>query len=221
MTREFTKSQVNKFISDVTKDKYEIGDYLDSTDTSITLEILALSSKFSNITANKDYYKFKVDNYRIASGRKVRMLWACHGKHCMPIPKSQLMSSIWPPKKKQTKEQIHLAQFKQAARQIIGRQIKKFREGIELPISCPISKKKLSNWSSIHIDHIEPFSKLLEEWLDLNNLNPYEIALVGPATNKNFKDESLIRSWYEFHEKRAQLQAVYSKANLSKGAKTA
>lgn len=216
---KYNKKQVDNFLKQLCSDYCE-GQYLNSLDSGILLEILALSKKFSNISEHGTHYTFKVENYRIANGRKVKMIWACRGKHCMPIPKSQLLSNIWPPKKKQSKEQIHIAQVKQAARGAIGFQISRFRESIELPITCPLTLKKLTNWSSIHIDHIEPFSKLLEEWLDFHDLNPYDIALEGPKTAKTFKDKSLLKSWSDFHQTHARLQAVHSKANLRKGAKT-
>ena len=220
MTTEISKKQAEEFISALTK-KYRVGRSIKDLDLDLLKLILSLSPKYKNIYERIDEYCFKVDNYSITNGRKVKMIFAClanNQKVCMPISKSQLINSIWPPKKKNT-ESLHLAAVKSAARLIINPQIQKFRESVELPTRCALTQKKLTNWTDIHIDHIEPFSILFSQWLDLNNLNPYEIALRGPKNSKTFADEGLIKSWYDFHQTNASLQAVHKTANLKKGAR--
>lgn len=217
---QITKKQAEEFISSITK-KYRVGRSIKNLDLDLLKLILSLSPKYRNIFEKVDEYCFKIDNYSIATGRKVKMIFACLAKNpnvCLPISKSKLISSIWPPKKKKA-DDLHLAAVKSAARLIITPQIKKFRESVELPTRCALTQKKLTNWTNIHIDHIEPFSILFSQWLDINNLNPYDIALCGAQTAKTFVDEGLIKSWYDFHQTHASLQAVHKTANLKKGAR--
>lgn len=215
---DFTKASFEEWLSKLLK-KTQCGTVLSAYYANILFELLKNSTSYPNIKPPHHY--FKVDNYTIAGGRRVKMIFACAGNATMPLPKSKLINAIWPPKskKKPNQAQTHLAQFKGAARYIITQQISEYRDSIELPIKCPLSLKNLRTWKEIHVDHKYPFINLLEEWLEFYDLNPQEIKLVGPPSAKTFADESLSRSWYDWHKEKAVLQAVHSKANLKKGRK--
>lgn len=192
--------------------KYRAGQFLDHYDCELLKLILENSCNFRNIYNQIDKYKFKIDCYKIANGRSIKMIWACLNGQCIPLPKGKLLAKK-PPKYN------HLAAVKSAARLIIEPQIKLYRQFIELPIICPLSGKKLTNWSQIHIDHKIPFSILFENWCDDCNIDPSAITLSGPRTAKKFSDKSLEKRWFDYHLNTAELQAVYKKSNLRKGAK--
>jgi hypothetical protein len=103
-------------------------------------------------------------------------------------------------------------------RVIIKPQIDSFRSEVELPATCPLTGKtlKTTNGKTVHVDHIYPFSKLVEEWLIAEDLNFEAIDL---DRSGEFKDRYLAQKWYAFHKTMANLQLVDKTANLKKGNK--
>lgn len=210
------KGVVEKNLSKIIK-KYGIREKLDNSDANYIFSLLEKSNSLCYIIPS--HYYLYTDLCKIKDFRKVKMIFATDGNRKIPISKSRLLADLFPPKFKQSPEDIHLAAVKRAARNIIEIQIKMFRDCIELPIDCPLSQKKLTNWKLIHVDHREPFIDLFNDWLEKNDINPQEIKLSGPQNKKTFKDENLRKSWYEYHLETANLQCVYSKANLKKSNK--
>jgi hypothetical protein len=103
-------------------------------------------------------------------------------------------------------------------RVIIKPQIDNFRSEVELPATCPLTGKilKTTNGKTVHVDHVYPFSRLVEEWLIAEDLNFEAIDLDRAG---EFKDRSLAQKWYAFHKTMANLQLVDKTANLKKGNK--
>lgn len=210
------KGVVERNISEIIK-KYNIREKLDNSDSNYIFSLLKNSTSLCYIIPSH-YYLF-VDNYKVKNFRRVKMIFATDGQRKMPLSKSKLIGELFPTKSKLSPEEKHIGDVKRAARNIIEIQIKMFRDCIELPIDCPLSQKKLTNWKLIHVDHFFPFINLFNNWLEENNINPIEIKLAGPQNKKIFKEETLKNSWYEYHLKNAVLQCVYSKANLKKSNK--
>ncbi len=166
---------------------------------------------------NKETHNLYVDFYKI-NRRYVRMLFArrkCDNTN-IPLSKKKIMLAVFPPKKIESKDEKHLRDFKQAARELITEQIVEYRHSVSLPVTCPISKKLLTNWSMIHIDHVYPFSLLLDNWLEKTNLRPQDIKLKGSANNKTFADVSLCDSWQNYHREFGLLQCLSKIENLKK-----
>lgn len=82
---------------------------------------------------------------------------------------------------------------------------------------CPLTGKTL--FGATHVDHKEPFSKLVEQWAEQCLVNLCKQKLAGRGQTKIFADGNLNESWQEWHRQHAVLQIVTAKANLSKGAK--
>lgn len=210
------KKQVGERFSAILK-SYGVKSKLSAEDSQYIFELLGLCCKL-NYIKYPEYYLY-VSNYKLPTGRYVKMIYACNGSRKIPISKSKIMDELFPVKSKLTDVDKHINMVKQAARNIIEPQIREFRSSINLPVICPLSYKTLSNWSLVHIDHQVPFSKLFENWLEINNLFPGDISLSGPKNNKTFKSESLRDSWYLYHLNNAVLQCVDSKFNLYKSNK--
>jgi hypothetical protein len=66
------------------------------------------------------------------------------------------------------------------------------------------------------VDHAYPFSKILEQWLDIEELDFESMAL---GRSGELKDKNMVARWYNYHKKVAILQLVDKTANLKKGAK--
>jgi hypothetical protein len=103
-------------------------------------------------------------------------------------------------------------------RVLIKPQIDLFKAEVVLPAVCPLSGKSLKtlNGKHVHVDHIYPFSKLVEEWFALENLTFEQIDLDRAG---QFKDRSLGQKWFSYHKSRAKLQLVDKISNLKKGSK--
>jgi len=210
------KGVVEKKISGIIK-KYNIREKLDPMDSNYIFSLLEKSISLCYIIPS--HYYLYIDNYSVKNFRKVKMIFASDGRRKLPLSKSKLIGELFPAKSRLSPEEKHLGDVKRAARNIIEIQIKMYRDTIQLPVTCPLSQKKLTNWRLIHIDHSLPFINLFNDWLEKNDINPQEIKLSGPQNQKTFKDVNLRKSWYDYHMEIANLQCVYSKANLKKSNK--
>lgn len=183
--------------------------------------LFELFEKTSLCYISKETHHLYVDYYKIRN-RNIKMIFALRkfDNLVIPLSKKKIMSAVFPPKKIESKEEKHLRNFKSAARYLISDQVKEFRDGITMPITCPLSKKLLTNWSMIHIDHIVPFSILLEQWLVSVNIKPLDIKLKGGINTKAFADVSIAKSWQDYHRENATLQVLYHEANLKKSNKS-
>lgn len=210
------KCEIERGISGIIK-KYRVGEKIDKIDSAYIFSLLEKTNSLCYIIPG--HYYLYIDNYSIKNFRKVKMIFANDGQRKIPLSKSKIIGELFPSKSKLSPEEKHIGNVKRAARNIIEIQIKMYRDTIELPIQCPLSQKKLTNWKLIHVDHREPFISLFNDWLEINDINPEEIKLSGPINQKTFKDENLRKSWYNYHLEKANLQCVYSKANLKKSDK--
>ena len=207
------KNEVNNIISHIVK-KYNINSKILGEDSIKIFELLELCPKLNYIKS--EYYYLYVSNYKIP-GRNIKMIFATDGRKKIPLSKSKIINELFPPKI--NKVSYHINNVKKAARNIIKNQISNFREGISLPLICPLSHKKLTNWKLIHVDHKIPFSILFSNWLDENRLSPLDIKLKGGVNNKTFADINLTNNWYLYHQEKSILQCVHYKANLEKSNK--
>lgn len=96
--------------------------------------------------------------------------------------------------------------------------------GANITIQCPVSGELITRDTS-HVDHAVPwtFQAIVDAYLASNPVDLATVAYVGySATNhldgqivRQFQDETLARSFAEFHAGRATLRVVSRHANLS------
>ncbi len=99
-----------------------------------------------------------------------------------------------------------------------------FRCEVSKQISDFRSSHQLISNKNIHVDHIVPFQKLLQDFLEKYNLQWQEIKLEKvPKNTMQFKlyryqiqDRKLAQAWHDFHKKNAELQILSAKENLQK-----
>jgi hypothetical protein len=105
-----------------------------------------------------------------------------------------------------------------ALRTAIKGQTDYVRYSTELPFTCPLSGVTVSNRADFHVDHFgqNPFIKIVEQWLNLNQLDYETIALDRKG---DLKDTDVYKNWYDFHKTNSDLRSVCKKANLKKGAR--
>jgi hypothetical protein len=91
-------------------------------------------------------------------------------------------------------------------------------------------KKDMSFWlfrnEQIHVDHVYPFHLLLKDFLssqglELNEVSTVKQDLVTPTgvPIRGLADQLLAKKWKKYHKKKATLQLLLDKENLSKGGK--
>jgi len=161
-------------------------------------------------------------NIDIAGGRKVKMIVLERGGTQQPVPKAQLVSALYPPKKiatSATPEEKHMNAVKSAMRFAVSYQLKAYRDSCSLPCVCYLTGKQIRPGHKTDIDHIGiTFSEICDEFIREKCLNYSRIVLCGPPTAKRFKDEMLWEQWVSFHLQRARYALTLASANRSKGA---
>jgi hypothetical protein len=89
---------------------------------------------------------------------------------------------------------------------------KSFKNGDYSVLLCPLTKKRLTSRS--HVDHIIPFIRIADNWLESSGLTSYgDIKLVRGQLSGG-----ILKSWQDFHLVNAKLQLVSASANIKKGA---
>lgn len=158
----------------------------------------------------------------MAGGRRVKMLSLEGGGSKQPVPKAKLVESLYPTKKiatTATLEEKHFNAVKAAMRRGVEQQLKQYKSGLEYPIECHITGRRLIRGTRVDVDHIhKPFAQLSDEFVSENMMTYCDIALCGPPSAKKFKDDILWEAWKEFHRKHARYAVVCASANRSKGA---
>ena len=160
-------------------------------------------------------------NVDIAGGRKVKMLSLERTGTKQPVSKSKLVDALYPAKKiatTATPEEKHFNAVKAAMRNGVKDQIKAFRNSLNMPQICYITGSLLRPGTRTDVDHVGvPFSQIADDFMFSESLKYTDIALVGPPTNKKFKDGDLWKNWVEYHRKIARYSVVSASANRSKG----
>ena len=158
----------------------------------------------------------------LAGGRRVKMLSLERGGSRQPVPKAKLVEALYPTKRiatSATLEEKHFNSVKAAMRRGVEHQLKSFKAGMEYPIECHITGRRLIRGTRVDVDHIhKPFAQIADEFFSQNLLTYSEIVLVGPPSAKKFKDESLWEAWKDYHLEHARFAVVCASANRSKGA---
>ena len=158
----------------------------------------------------------------LAGGRRVKMLSLERGKSKQPVPKAKLVESLYPTKKiatTATLEEKHFNAVKAAMRRGVEQQLKSYKSGLQYPIECFITGRRLIRGTRVDVDHIiKPFAQLADEFIGENMLTYCDVVLCGPPSAKKFKDEGLWAAWKEYHQEHARYAIVCASANRSKGA---
>ena len=62
-----------------------------------------------------------------------------------------------------------------------------------------------------HVDHIVHFTKLVEDWLNFENLNIEDLETIEECSHKKLKNSEIKQSWIDYHEKNAKLKIIPKK----------
>lgn len=161
-------------------------------------------------------------NIDTAGGRRVKMIVLERGGTQQPVPKAQLVSALYPPKKiatTATPEEKHYNNVKCAMRSGISYQLRAFRDSCTLPTVCYLSGKKIRPGVATDVDHIGmTFSEICDEFIREKCLKYSLVTLKGPPTAKVFADRDLWEQWIAFHLQKARYSLTLASANRSKGA---
>lgn len=150
--------------------------------------------------------------------RKYVCFW--HKGKAIPITKSRLYAKARKRPCKHCGELIcKRSQVLKAFRDTIAPQIKEFKDSThQLQTRCAISNCPLAlcpgGW---HVDHVYPFSKLVEDFMLEQELELCHIPLSGRGQKKKLPT-FIAESWSQYHKDKAVLQGLCKRQNLKKSA---
>ena len=136
--------------------------------------------------------------------------WVLILNNFLPVTKKQAFKSS----KKNPKAEIY-----RAMRNDISHQILRFRGSTTFPVTCYLSGETLTSWSEVDIDHVYPFSRLVQDWMKENGLDFPDIKIKGRANARTMADEIHKKSWQEYHFLHANLKCTSKSENRRKGKK--
>lgn len=114
---------------------------------------------------------------------------------------------------------VRKRQKNSAFRDAISGQIDRFRDrafGENEKIPCAISGDLITKELS-HVDHINFFSDLMNQFLDLKGHPEVEIVPGEKGISPKIADLVLRREWQDYHKEHAQLRVVLWRKNLTRG----
>lgn len=113
----------------------------------------------------------------------------------------------------------HVKEVFEALRRAIEPQIIEFRDNhvYNGRAVCALSGIEFDE-SDLHVDHRVPFKKIVDMFLEENNLSFNDIEIDHHDNDdklSTIKDEKLLESFSDFHRKHAELSLIHKKLNLS------
>lgn len=214
-----TKTEFNEKIGRIIKN-FRANSKLIGEPREFVLRCCKLTERWSKL-ANDPEVVVYLRNLETAGNRKIKMISLERGITKQPVPKNQLVDSLYPTKKiatTATPEEKHFNQVRVAMRHAIFYQLKAYRDCCQLPVICHISGKKIIPGSKSDVDHVGlTFSEISDNFIRERNLKYSDIVLVGPPTAKRFKDTKLWEEWTQYHLQHARYALAFASANRSKG----
>ena len=178
-----------------------------------------LSEKFSEV-ANRQEVEVRISYWK-AGPRKVKIIVMKQGGKEYPVPKGQLVDSLYPPRKTvnhASPEKKHAALVRAAMRQAVDYQLRAYRKTLKYPVTCHHTEAIIRVGMRLDIDHVhKPFLQLCDEFISGESLTYAEVKVVGPPNLKRFDDKKLGKGWVLYHEMHARLAPSSPKANRSAG----
>jgi hypothetical protein len=214
------KTELNQKISKIINN-HRAGSKIIGEPKEFLLRCCRLTEKWDKL-ANDPETVVYLRNIDIAGGRKIKMIVLERGCTQQPVPKAQLVSALYPPKKTAataTPEEKHFNMVRVAMRGGITHQLKQFRDWVELPIECSLTGRKIRPGVATDVDHVGmTFSEIADSFIREKCLKYSAIVLCGAPTAKRFKDVELWSEWISYHQAKARYSLVCASANRSKGA---
>lgn len=143
------------------------------------------------------------------------------GDFGVPISKTRVINSLYPPKTRKipSPEKNHRNKVLSAMRLAVEPQLKEYRASVEYPLDCWRSGLCIRKGMKTDVDHIgTPFLKIAEDWLESRGIKYADVILAGAANAKYLKDAEMELDWYNYHKEKATLALVLAKYNRAAGA---
>jgi hypothetical protein len=218
-TFNLNKSEFNQKLSKIITN-HRAGSKIIGEPKEFIIRCCKLSDRWAKLANDPEMLVYLRYN-EIAGGRRIKMIHLERGTTKQPVPKNQLVDSLYPVKKiatTATPEETHYNRVKASMRLAVTYQLKAFRDSCQLPIICSISGRKILPGQKTDIDHIGmTFSEIADAFIREKCLNYSLITLKGPPTAKVFSDRDLWEQWVAFHLQHARYSLTLASANRSKG----
>jgi hypothetical protein len=104
-----------------------------------------------------------------------------------------------------------------AARYEVYRQIHHHHEHGECDL-CPLCKLPMERGVNVHVDHAQPFSALLDNFIKAKGLVYDEIVIQDLGLDSQFADRELGQEWHDHHADHATLRLTHAQCNLARKA---
>jgi hypothetical protein len=219
-TFNLNKSEFNQKLSKIITN-HRAGSKIIGEPKEFIIRCCKLSDRWAKLANDPEMLVYLRYN-EIAGGRRIKMIHLERGTTKQPVPKNQLVDSLYPVKKiatTATPEETHYNRVKASMRLAVTYQLKAFRDSCQLPIICSISGRKILPGQKTDIDHVGmTFSEIADNFIREKCLNYSLITLKGPPTAKVFSDCDLWEQWVHFHLQHARYSLTLASANRSKGA---
>lgn len=93
------------------------------------------------------------------------------------------------------------------------------RQKVKLPTTCAISGKPIRGERDFQVDHIYPFSSLVNDFLRDFGHNIEKIKTKKVGNYYYFESRKILAQWQQYHFDLAKYQIVRNEENLMKGSK--
>ncbi|WP_080925954.1 DUF3223 domain-containing protein [Pseudomonas chlororaphis] len=105
----------------------------------------------------------------------------------------------------------------EALRFAVRPQLIAFRDAVGLPTKCATTGVVITERQDLHIDHIEPFWKLLERFCGDHGVDLTRLGTIGNGEELSLTNQYISSAFEEYHRLHAKLQPLLKTANIAKG----
>ena len=107
----------------------------------------------------------------------------------------------------------------EAFRFLVKSQMRIYRDSLEFPIKCELSNEIIKDKFQLHVDHVYPFSLIVEDFINKQKLKLMEVKIVGNGEAIKLKDSKMVGEFKQYHLKYAKYQPTLEKYNTEKSNK--
>ncbi|AJO78641.1 DUF3223 domain-containing protein [Pseudomonas sp. MRSN 12121] len=105
----------------------------------------------------------------------------------------------------------------EALRFAVRPQLIAFRDAVGLPTKCAATGVDITERQDLHIDHVEPFWRLLERFCGDHGIDLTKLGTIGNGEQLSLTNQYISSAFEEYHRLHAKLQPLLKTANIAKG----
>lgn len=215
---QYNKTSFGKKWSEIVA-SYEPGLRVSEADARFLADCCGRIDRYARIMA-RGKVGFRIVN-KSFNGKRVKgvVLITPNSSHEVWVSKGNVVQMLFPRHALPDPGKENRRNVLRALRSIVEPQIRQYRARVRSskPVKSSVTGKPILG--PYHVDHVYPFSKLVEEWCRDNGYDLETLAVKCRGATCKLSSVEIAEDWFNYHMLNAKFQVLDASENLSKGDK--